>query len=185
MAPGHMDLFCSQICPAIEERLAELETGDMLCSSALQRPSGVTTASTVCGHGIPCATDRCISLCAAIRAIVPVPVPISRRLRSSGRMVMRAPSRTPSVLTFMALCSLATPNCLKRNMFADFSITQTDRQPCTVTCRTFLPDPDHESRLRWSARISHAGGRTDCAVHPWSSCRGCRMVRQRTILRGC
>ena len=63
--------------------------------------------------------------------------------------------------------------------------TQTDRQPCTVTCRTSLPGRDHESRLRWSARIFHAGGRTDCADLPWSSCRDCRMVRQRTVLRGC
>ncbi len=48
---------------------------------------------------------------AAIRAMVPVPVPMSRRWRSVGRRVIAAPRRTPSVLTFIAERSLLTENC--------------------------------------------------------------------------
>ena len=51
-------------------------------------------------------------LCAAIKAIVPVPVPMSRKCLSSGNMVMAAPSSTPSVFTFMALRSFTTSNFL-------------------------------------------------------------------------
>ena len=59
------------------------------------------------------------TLCAAIRATVPVPVPTSSRRLSCGVMVMRAPSSTPSVFTFMALRSFTTLNLLNRNMSAD------------------------------------------------------------------
>ena len=82
-----------------------------------------------------------------IRAMVPVPVPISRRVLSSGFMVINAPSSTPSVLTFMALRSLITVNFLKVNTLIPTEHPgQTSRPPYTLTCHTSLQVPDHGLR---------------------------------------
>ena len=49
---------------------------------------------------------------AAIRAMVPVPVPMSSINDASSGMLIAAPSNTPSVLTFIAERVLETQNCL-------------------------------------------------------------------------
>ena len=56
-----------------------------------------------------------LSLWADRRAITPVPVPMSRRALSPGSRVIAAPSRTPSVPTFIADLSFCTVKRLKRN----------------------------------------------------------------------
>ena len=57
---------------------------------------------------------------AIIRAISPVPVPMSSTRRSEGSTGAQAPRSTPSVPTFIGQRSCRTANCLKRNMDQSF-----------------------------------------------------------------
>ena len=59
--------------------------------------------------------SSCGARWAAIRAMTPVPVPMSRARLSEGSRVIAAPSSTASVPTFSAALSLRIENCLNLN----------------------------------------------------------------------
>ena len=65
-------------------------------------------------------TDASGERWASIRAISPVPVPMSSIRRSEGRTPAQAPNRTPSVPTFIGQRSWRIVNCLKLKITLNF-----------------------------------------------------------------
>lgn len=93
---------------------------DMQCALSREAHGEFEKFSLHCSVALPSMSMPVISAwgkrCASIRAIRPLPLPISNSwLFSFLPNSVHAPSNTPSVPTFMAHALSSTANCLKRN----------------------------------------------------------------------